>query len=84
MTHSDRYGKRVHILPIDDTIEGLTGNLFDVFLKPYFMEAYALSPLPSSSALSYRHTSPAGCTCAHLPCVRGRPLPSSHGPITAL
>lgn len=28
-----KYGKRVHILPIDDTIEGVTGNLFDAFLK---------------------------------------------------
>ncbi|EDS43334.1 spermatogenesis associated factor [Culex quinquefasciatus] len=35
-----KYGKRVHILPIDDTVEGLTGNLFDVYLKPYFLEAY--------------------------------------------
>lgn len=35
-----KYGKRVHILPIDDSIEGLTGNLFDVFLKPYFVESY--------------------------------------------
>ncbi|GKV01264.1 hypothetical protein SLEP1_g13829 [Rubroshorea leprosula] len=35
-----KYGKRVHILPIDDTIEGITGNLFDAFLKPYFLEAY--------------------------------------------
>jgi transitional endoplasmic reticulum ATPase len=70
------YGKRVHILPLDDTIEvcvcvcawvrvsvralainaslhppgllmllppptqGVTGNLFDVYLKPYFLEAY--------------------------------------------
>lgn len=34
------YGKRVHVLPIDDTIEGVTGNLFDVYLKPYFLEAY--------------------------------------------
>eukprot|EP01121_Diplochlamys_sp_Union-15-3_P009387 TRINITY_DN2566_c0_g1_i4.p1 TRINITY_DN2566_c0_g1~~TRINITY_DN2566_c0_g1_i4.p1 ORF type:complete len:804 (-),score=198.74 TRINITY_DN2566_c0_g1_i4:59-2440(-) len=34
------YGKRIHVLPIDDTIEGLTGNLFDTFLKPYFVEAY--------------------------------------------
>ncbi|PAV64282.1 hypothetical protein WR25_25363 [Diploscapter pachys] len=34
------YGKRIHVLPIDDTIEGLTGNLFEVFLKPYFVEAY--------------------------------------------
>ncbi|GMP33803.1 hypothetical protein CsSME_00006963 [Camellia sinensis var. sinensis] len=31
-----KHGKRVHILPIDDTIEGLTGNLFDVYLKPQF------------------------------------------------
>lgn len=35
-----KYGKRVHILPIDDTVEGLTGNLFDVYLRPYFLEAY--------------------------------------------
>merc|ERR1719421_1327348 len=35
-----KYGKRIHVLPIDDTVEGITGNLFDVFLKPYFMEAY--------------------------------------------
>ena len=35
-----KYGKRVHVLPIDDTIEGITGNLFDAFLKPYFLEAY--------------------------------------------
>lgn len=35
-----QYGKRVHILPIDDTVEGLVGNLFEVYLKPYFLEAY--------------------------------------------
>lgn len=35
-----RYGKRIHVLPIDDTIEGLTGNLFEVYLKPYFQEGY--------------------------------------------
>jgi len=34
------YGKRIHVLPIDDTLEGITGNLFDVYLKPYFLEAY--------------------------------------------
>lgn len=34
------YGKHVHVLPIDDTIEGVAGNLFDVYLKPYFIEAY--------------------------------------------
>ncbi|KAI3992687.1 hypothetical protein MKX01_008009 [Papaver californicum] len=35
-----RFGTRVHVLPVDDTIEGLTGNLFDAYLKPYFMDAY--------------------------------------------
>jgi len=35
-----KYGARVHILPIDDTIEGITGNLFETFLKPYFLESY--------------------------------------------
>lgn len=37
---SVKYGKRIHVLPIDDTIEGISGNLFDVYLKPYFLEAY--------------------------------------------
>ncbi|WOG99473.1 hypothetical protein DCAR_0518825 [Daucus carota subsp. sativus] len=35
-----KYGKRVYILPLDDTIEGLTGNLFDAYLKPYFLDSY--------------------------------------------
>ena len=35
-----KYGKRVHVLPFGDSIEGVTGNLFDVYLKPYFLEAY--------------------------------------------
>ena len=34
-----RYGKRIHVLPLADTIEGITGNLFDTYLKPYFLEA---------------------------------------------
>ncbi|OMJ67634.1 hypothetical protein SteCoe_35155 [Stentor coeruleus] len=34
------YGKRVHILPVDDTIQGISGNLFEIYLKPYFREAY--------------------------------------------
>lgn len=28
------------MLPFSDSIEGVTGNLFDVYLKPYFLEAY--------------------------------------------
>ncbi|KLT43524.1 putative cell division cycle protein 48 [Cutaneotrichosporon oleaginosum] len=35
-----KYGKRIHILPFSDSVEGLSGNLFDVYLKPYFLEAY--------------------------------------------
>merc|ERR1711998_772820 len=27
-------------LPVEDSVEGVTGNLFDTYLKPYFMEAY--------------------------------------------
>ena len=32
--------QKVHILPLDDTVVGLTGNLFEVYLKPYFLDAY--------------------------------------------
>jgi transitional endoplasmic reticulum ATPase len=35
-----KYGKRIYLLPFEDTIEGITGNLFDIYLKPYFLEAY--------------------------------------------
>lgn len=35
-----KYGKRIHVLPIDDSIEGMEGDLFQIFLKPYFTEAY--------------------------------------------
>lgn len=37
-----KYGKRVHILPFDDSVEGLSGNIFDVYLKPYFLEGMSL------------------------------------------
>jgi len=33
-------GNRIHILPIDDTIEGVTGNLTQTFLVPYFKDCY--------------------------------------------
>ena len=35
-----QYGQRIHVLPIEDTIEGVSGNLFDLYLKPFFHEAY--------------------------------------------
>ncbi|CUG89086.1 cell division cycle protein, putative [Bodo saltans] len=34
------YGNRIHVLPFDDTVQNLSGDLFDTFLKPYFLEAY--------------------------------------------
>lgn len=34
------YCKKVNILPIDDTVEGISGNLFNTYLKPYFVESY--------------------------------------------
>jgi len=33
-------GTRVHILPMEDTIEGITGNLTQTYLLPYFKDAY--------------------------------------------
>jgi len=35
-----KYGKKIHVLPFADTVEGITGNLFDTYLKPYFAESY--------------------------------------------
>ena len=31
-----KYGKRVHILPIDDSVEGLSGNWFEVSSSLFF------------------------------------------------
>ena len=31
---------KIHILPIDDTIEGITGDLAATYLIPYFRDAY--------------------------------------------
>ncbi len=52
-----KYGKRIHVLPIDDTIEGITGNLFDAYLKPYFLEAYR----PVRKVRARAHHVRAGC-----------------------
>uniref|UniRef100_A0A453EFK8 CDC48 N-terminal subdomain domain-containing protein n=1 Tax=Aegilops tauschii subsp. strangulata TaxID=200361 RepID=A0A453EFK8_AEGTS len=40
LCHDAKFSRRVHILPLDDTVEGIAGNLFDVYLKPYFVDAY--------------------------------------------
>ena len=34
------YDARIHVFPMDDTIQGVSGSLLDVYLKPYFLEAY--------------------------------------------
>ena len=33
-------GNRVHVLPFADSIEGLTGNLTQTYLVPYFKDCY--------------------------------------------
>eukprot|EP00178_Gracilaria_changii_P003619 TRINITY_DN1540_c0_g1_i1.p1 TRINITY_DN1540_c0_g1~~TRINITY_DN1540_c0_g1_i1.p1 ORF type:complete len:878 (+),score=184.91 TRINITY_DN1540_c0_g1_i1:351-2636(+) len=39
---SIQYGKRIHVLPFAEDLEGLAAesDLFSVYLRPYFMEAY--------------------------------------------
>ena len=34
------YGKWINISPLDKTIDGVSDNLFDDYIKPYFSEAY--------------------------------------------
>ena len=34
------FGKRVHILPMEDDIQKISGSFFEVYLKPYFLDAY--------------------------------------------
>lgn len=35
-----KYAKSVSVAPFQDTIEGLSGDLFDVFVKPYFSNKF--------------------------------------------
>ena len=35
-----KFGKRIHVLPFEDTIVGVKKNLFEDFLKPYFLDSY--------------------------------------------
>jgi transitional endoplasmic reticulum ATPase len=43
-----KYGKRIHVLPLDDTIEGITGNLFEVGRDYILSLRSVLTSLPSS------------------------------------
>jgi transitional endoplasmic reticulum ATPase len=31
---------KIHILPFDDSVEGLTGNITQIYLIPYFKDAF--------------------------------------------
>jgi len=35
-----KFGKRIHVLPFEDSIADIKKNLFDDFLKPYFLDSY--------------------------------------------
>ena len=35
-----KFGKKIHVLPFADTIKNFEENLFEVYLKPYFLDAY--------------------------------------------
>ncbi len=32
--------QKIHVLPLEDTIEGITGDLTKTYLIPYFKDAY--------------------------------------------
>ena len=49
------YGKKVHILPLDDTIEGITGNIFDAYLKREFKLDSNLLNFSFASLLNYNN-----------------------------
>ena len=62
-----KYGKRVHILPFDDSIEGLSGNIFDVYLKPYFLEGASHAILYSSGLMISLNSISSGPQGRHIP-----------------
>ena len=45
-----KFGKRIHVLPFSDSIESQNDNLFDEYLKPYFLDAYR--PLKKGNCFS--------------------------------
>ncbi|GAB1223102.1 hypothetical protein ENUP19_0215G0009 [Entamoeba nuttalli] len=34
------YAIKIHVLPIDDTVEGITGDLFETYIRPYFSDVF--------------------------------------------
>ena len=68
-----KYGKRVHILPFDDSIEGLSGNIFDLYIQPYFREGNVSDDQIVNSESSLAHNSISSCVpWRHLLSSRGR------------
>ena len=35
-----KFGKKIHVLPFEDTVKNQDENLFEKYLKPYFLDAY--------------------------------------------
>ncbi|AEA38848.1 cell division control protein 48 (nucleomorph) [Cryptomonas paramecium] len=35
-----KFGKKIHVLPFEDTIQGVDEDLFQTYIKPYFLDAY--------------------------------------------
>nr|UXY86796.1 cell division control protein 48 [Cryptomonas paramecium] len=35
-----KFGKKIHVLPFEDTIQGISEDLFQSYIKPYFLDAY--------------------------------------------
>jgi len=35
-----KFGSRIHVLPFEDSIEGIKDDLFELYLKPYFINSY--------------------------------------------
>ncbi|KAJ3515848.1 hypothetical protein NLJ89_g1502 [Agrocybe chaxingu] len=51
--HATGQEKQVHLLPFDDSIEGLSGNVFNAYLKPYFFEgASSSTPVSEGGAFT--------------------------------
>lgn len=49
---------RVHILPFADTVEGITGDLHETVLKPYFQDAWR--PIKKDDCFVVRKLRPGG------------------------
>ena len=35
-----KFAKSVQVMPFKDSVDGITGDLFEVFVKPYFLDKF--------------------------------------------